>query len=65
MNSSQLGQLQARECIDYKKLNTTTRKDHYPLPFIDKMLDILVGHSHYFFLNGYSGYNEIVIAHED
>ena len=29
-----------RVCIDYKKLNTTTRKDHYPLPFIDQMLDI-------------------------
>ena len=34
-----------RVCIDYKKLNTATRKDHYPLPFIDQMLDRLVGHS--------------------
>ena len=42
-----------RVCIDYIKLNTTTRKDHYPLPFIDQMLDRLVGHSHYFFINGY------------
>ena len=35
-----------RVCIDYKKLNTTIRKDHYPLPFIDQMLDKLVGHHH-------------------
>ena len=31
-----------RVCIDYRKLNTTTRKDHYPLPFTDQMLDRLV-----------------------
>ena len=44
-----------RVCINYKKLNTTTRHNHYPLPFIDQMLDRLAGHSH--FLDGYSGYN--------
>ena len=31
-----------RVCIDYRKLNTATRKDHYLLPFIDQMLDRLV-----------------------
>ena len=54
-----------RMCIDYRKLNTATRKDHYPLPFIDQMLDRLVGHSHYCFLDEYSGYNQIAIALED
>ena len=54
-----------RVCIDYRKLNTATRKDHYPLPFIDQMLDKLARHSHYCFLDGYSGYNQIVIAPED
>ena len=39
-----------RVCIDYKKLNIATRKDHYPLPFIDQMLDRLAGHSYYVFL---------------
>ena len=52
-------------CIDYRKLNTTMRKDHYPLPFIDQMLDRLVGHSHYCFLNEYYGYNQIAIALKD
>ena len=41
-----------RVCIDYIKLNTATRKDHFPLPFIDQMLDWLVGHPHYCFLDG-------------
>ena len=54
-----------RVCIDYRKLNSTTRKDHFPLPFIDQMLERLAGHCHYCFLVGYSGYNEIVIAPED
>ena len=52
-------------CIDYRKLNIATRKDHYLLPFIDQMLDKLARHSHYCFLNGYSGYNQIAIALED
>ena len=54
-----------RVCIDYRKLNAATRKDHFPLPFIDQMLERLSGHSHYCFLDGYSGYNQIVIAPED
>ncbi|XP_022869597.1 uncharacterized protein K02A2.6-like [Olea europaea var. sylvestris] len=54
-----------RVCIDYRKLNNATRKDHFPLPFIDQMLERLVSHSHYCFLDGYSRYNQIVIAPED
>ncbi|PRQ60447.1 putative nucleotidyltransferase, Ribonuclease H [Rosa chinensis] len=54
-----------RVCIDYRKLNSATRKDHFPLPFIDQMLERLAGHSHYCFLDGYSGYNQIPIAPED
>ncbi|KAH9751855.1 hypothetical protein KPL71_014472 [Citrus sinensis] len=52
-------------CIDYRKLNSFTRKDHFPLPFIDQMLDRLAGHEFYFFLDGYSGYNQIPIATKD
>ena len=48
--------------IGYRKLNNAIRKDHFSLPFIDQMLEKLVGHSHYYFLNGYSGYNQIPIA---
>ena len=52
-------------CIDYRKLNTAIRKDHYPLPFIDHMLDRLAGDPYYCFLDGYSGNNQIAIALED
>ena len=54
-----------RVCIDYRKLNTATRKDHFPLPFIDQMLDRLARHPHFCFLDGYSGSNQISIAPED
>ena len=54
-----------RVCIDHRKLNTATIKDHYPLPFIDQMLDKLAGHSHYCFLDEYYSYNQIAIAIED
>ena len=54
-----------RVCIDYRKLNTATRKDHYPLPFINQMMDKLARHSRYYFLDGYYGYNQISIALED
>ena len=54
-----------RVCIDYRKLNSAIRKDNFPLPFIDQMLDRLAGHPHFCFLDGYSGYNQIAIAPED
>ena len=54
-----------RICIDYRKLNKATRKHHFPLPFLDQMLDRLEGHEYYCFLDGYSGYNQITISPED
>ncbi|KAH9792555.1 hypothetical protein KPL71_004168 [Citrus sinensis] len=54
-----------RVCMDYRKLNKTTRNDHFPFPFIDQILDRLVGKQHYYFLDGYSGHNQIAIAPEN
>nr|GEX28818.1 reverse transcriptase domain-containing protein [Tanacetum cinerariifolium] len=45
-----------RVCIDYRKLNEATRKDHFPLPFMDHMLERLAGNEYYYFLDGFSGY---------
>ncbi|GJT06432.1 reverse transcriptase domain-containing protein [Tanacetum coccineum] len=42
-----------RVCIDYHKLNEATRKDHFPLLFMDQMLERLVGNEYYCFLDGF------------
>jgi len=57
--------MKIRVCIDYRKLNAATRKDHFPLPFINQMLKCLAGHKYYYFLDGYSAYNWILITPED
>ena len=54
-----------RVCIDYRRLNEVTRKDHFPFPFIDQLLERVSGHPFYCFLDGYSGYFQIEIAPED
>ena len=54
-----------RICIDYRKLDDATQKDHYPLPFMDQMLERLAGQSFYCFLDGYSGYNQIAVDPKD
>lgn len=51
-------------CIDYLKLNQATRKDHFPLPFMDQMLERLSWQAYYCFLGGYSGYNQIAVNPE-
>ncbi|GJW99822.1 hypothetical protein Tco_0183736 [Tanacetum coccineum] len=54
-----------RVCIDYRKLNEATRKDHFPLPFMDQMIERLAGNEFYCFLDGFSGYFQIPIASQD
>ncbi|XP_027165915.1 uncharacterized protein LOC113765866 [Coffea eugenioides] len=54
-----------RQCIDYRKLNAVTKKDHFPLPFIDQMVERLAGRAYYYFLDGFSGYFQIAIAPEN
>ncbi|GJX62964.1 reverse transcriptase domain-containing protein [Tanacetum coccineum] len=54
-----------RVCIDYRKLNEATRKDHFPLPFMDQMLERLARNEFYCFLDGFSGYFQIPIDPQD
>jgi hypothetical protein len=52
-------------CIDYRKVNKATKKDHFPLPFIDKMLERLANRAYVCFLDGYSGFMQIPIHPDD
>ncbi|GJR91463.1 reverse transcriptase domain-containing protein [Tanacetum coccineum] len=54
-----------RVCIDYRKLNDAIQKDHFPLPFIDQMLERLCGNEYYCFLDGFLGFFQIPITPED
>nr|GEW07200.1 reverse transcriptase domain-containing protein [Tanacetum cinerariifolium]GEW09714.1 reverse transcriptase domain-containing protein [Tanacetum cinerariifolium] len=52
-------------CIDYHKLNEASRKDHFPLPFMDQMFERLAGNEYYCFLDGFLGYFQIPIDPKD
>nr|GFB51582.1 reverse transcriptase domain-containing protein [Tanacetum cinerariifolium] len=54
-----------RVYIDCRKLNEETRKDHFPLPFMDQMLERLAGNQYYCFLDGFYGYFQILIDPKD
>ena len=54
-----------RVCVDYKPLNAATKRDHFPLPFQDEILNEVAGHERYTVCDGYSGYFQISIAEED
>ncbi|MCO5579588.1 hypothetical protein L7F22_033445 [Adiantum nelumboides] len=54
-----------RVCVDYKPLNAATKRDHFPLPFQDEIMNKVAGHERYTVCDGYSGYYQIRIAKED
>ena len=54
-----------RVCIDYRELNKATLKYHFPLPFIDQVLDTLAVKKYFSFLDGFSSYNQIQVALEN
>ena len=51
--------------FDFRKLNKSSKKDHYPLPFIDQILETLYKHTHFCFLDGYSGFSQIPVLADD
>ena len=54
-----------RMVIAFRKLNKATKKDHYAFPFIEQMLERLSKHTHFCFLDGYSGFSQIPMSADD
>jgi hypothetical protein len=52
-------------CVDYRQLNPLTKIDPYPFPFIDEVLNLIVGKELYSFLDGFNGYNKAKIRVKD
>ena len=59
------GKVKIRICQDFQKLNASTKKDNFPIPFTDIILDHVFGHKCYSFLDGFSDYNQVFIRPED
>jgi hypothetical protein len=52
-------------CVDFRKLNVVIKKDPYPLPFTDEVINVVVKHEVYTFLDGFFGYHQISITLQD
>jgi hypothetical protein len=59
------GKVKIRVCQDFRKLNSTTKKDYFPLPFTNIILDHVAAHQRYSFLDGFSRYNQVFIRMSD
>jgi len=54
-----------RICVDFRKLNAATKKDHYRLPYLEEIIDEVVGHEMYSFLDCFSGYYQVAMAEQN
>ena len=54
-----------RVCVDFRDLNKASPKDDFPLPHVDMLVDSIAGHPIFSFMDGFSGYNQILMAPED
>ena len=54
-----------RVCVDYRDLNVTTSKDMYTMPIADMLVEYAANNELLSFMDGFSGYNHILIAIED
>lgn len=54
-----------RICIDFRNLNKASQKDNFPLPTMEKNLHSIAGFELMSFLDGFSGYNQILVHPDD
>ena len=54
-----------RLCVDLRNLNQVSLKDNYPLPKMDHILQRVVGASRISLLDGFSGFNQILVHPDD
>ena len=54
-----------RVYVDFRDLSKASPKDDFPLPHIDMLVESIVGHLMLSFMDGFSGYNQIMMALED
>jgi hypothetical protein len=56
---------QIRCCVDFHNLNKTCPKDEFPLPSMDVLIDSAASHEMFSFMDGFSGYNQIIMSPKD
>ena len=54
-----------RVCIDFRNLNRSSKKENYPLPNMEHILQRVTGAYRISMIDGFSGYNQISVMHED
>ena len=54
-----------RLCVDFRNLNKCSKKYNYPLPNMEHLLQKVSGASVMSFLDGFSGYNQVVVYPDD
>jgi ribonuclease HI len=54
-----------RLCVDFRNLNRSSRKDNYPLPNMEHILQRVTGTSRISMIDGFFGYNQISVMPED
>ena len=54
-----------RLCVDFRNLNKCSKKDNYPLPNMEHLLQKFLGASVMSFLDGFSGYNQVAVHLDD
>ena len=52
-------------CVNFTDLNKACRKDPFPIPKIDQLVDAIVGHPQMSFLDAFQGYHQIPLALDD